>query len=131
MAESVGVQVGGAGQLGSLPKDRARRDGNAQGKPQLSLVLEFPVALCGAAMSLQEGVAKYGRGDWQKGMPEDEILDSMMRHVVALKRGEVVDPDSSMGATHYDKIVTNALMLSELGQRQRPSSVLDSLMKKG
>lgn len=82
---------------------------------------------------MQEGAAKYGRGNWQKGMPEDEILDSMMRHIMALKRGEVVDPDSSTGATHYDKIVTNALMLSELGQRQRQrlSSTLDSLMKKG
>lgn len=81
------------------------------------MLLEFPVALRGATLSLQEGVAKYGRGNWQKGMPEDEMLDSLMRHILALKSGEVVDPDSSTGATHYDKIVTNALMLSELGQR--------------
>lgn len=73
--------------------------------------------MSGAARSLKDGADKYDRGDWKKGFPQDEMIDSLLRHVLALKTGEVVDPDSKSGATHYDSIVTNALMLSEL----RPS----------
>lgn len=47
-------------------------------------------------------------------MPQEEIIDSLLRHVAKLRSGEVVDPDSEMGATHWDAIVSNALMLSEL-----------------
>jgi len=36
---------------------------------------------------------------------------------MALANGEKVDPDSKSGATHYDSILANALLLSEL----RPS----------
>lgn len=73
------------------------------------------------AVSLKDGVDKYDRGNWRKGFPQDEMIDSLLRHVLALKRGEVVDPDSKNGATHYDSIVANALMLSEL----RPVPTLD------
>ena len=42
------------------------------------------------------------------------MLDSLLRHVMALANGEKVDPDSKSGATHYDSILANALLLSEL-----------------
>lgn len=79
--------------------------------------MEFGHALEGATRALLDGVDKYGRGDWQKGMPEDEILDSLLRHIVAHKRGEVRVPDSKNNATHLDCIVSGALMLSELAKR--------------
>jgi hypothetical protein len=78
------------------------------------LVLEFAKALEGAANGFKEGVEKYGRGNWRKGLPQDELIDSLMSHLTKHMAGEVVDPDSSTGATHLDKLLCNALMLCEL-----------------
>ena len=85
-----------------------------EGKPQMSLLLDFGKALKNACRGLQEGADKYGRGDWQKGMPQNEIIDSLMRHLEAHVGGEVVDPSSPTGATHLDKVLNNALLLSQL-----------------
>ena len=93
---------------------RAKRDRSDGSKPQLSLVLEFTKALEGAANGFKEGVEKYGRGDWRKGLPQDELIDSLMSHLTKHMAGEIVDPDSSTGATHLDKLLCNALMLSQL-----------------
>lgn len=93
---------------------RAKRFGLAEGKPQLSLILDFGKALKGACLGLQEGADKYGRGNWKKGMPENEIIDSLMRHLEAHVSGEVVDPGSKTGATHLDKILCNAMLLRQL-----------------
>lgn len=79
--------------------------------------MDFSLALEGASRALQDGAEKYGRGDWQKGMPEDEIIDSMLRHLAAWKRGEVLVADSKNGATHLDCLVSGSLMLSELAKR--------------
>lgn len=98
---------------------RAKRDGNLEGKPQLSLVFEFNLALEGAARSLAEGVGKYGRGDWKKGMPPEEVMDSLGRHIIALASGELIDEKS--GLPHVDKITTNALMLAQYFHIDNPS----------
>lgn len=92
-------------------ESRAQRNGLAEGKPQLSLVLEFRKALEGAAKGLEEGVTKYGRGDWKRGMPLEEVADSLSRHLLAFMSGEMVDEKS--GLPHVDKITNNALMLAE------------------
>ncbi|MNO26517.1 hypothetical protein D3C76_163710 [compost metagenome] len=94
--------------------ERAKRDRSDGSKPQLSLVLEFTEALEGAAKGLAEGVAKYGRGNWKKGFPQEEIIDSLMSHLTKHMAGEIVDPDSSTGATHLDKLLCNALLLRQL-----------------
>lgn len=90
-------------------QDRAKRFNS--GKPQLSLVLEFRRALEGASRGLAEGAEKYGRGDWQKGMPITDVVDSLARHLVAYMSGEDIDPAS--GLPHLDKALCNALMASE------------------
>lgn len=68
---------------------------------------------------MQDGNKKYGRLNWKKGMSQEVILDSLLRHVQALRDGEVFVPDSEHGATHWDAIMSNAMMLSEL----RPATV--------
>lgn len=95
-------------------ESRAKRDRAGSGKPQLSLVLEFRNALLSAAKGLEEGVAKYGRGNWRKGFPAEEICDSLANHLTAYLSGELIDPDSATGATHLEKVLCNALMLVEL-----------------
>lgn len=69
---------------------------------------------------MRDGNKKYGRNNFKKGMSQEVILDSLLRHIKDLMSGEVMVPDSEHGATHWDAIVSNALMLSEL----RPSKVL-------
>lgn len=96
---------------------RAKRDGLTQGKPQIGLVLEFRDAIEGAAKALAKGADKYGRGNWQKGMPTEEVVDSMMRHLLAYINEEDVDPEDGM--YHTDKILTNALMLAEYASWSR------------
>ena len=90
---------------------RASRHGLGEGKPQLSLVLEFRAALEGAAKALAAGAEKYGRSDWRRGMPQNEVVDSLSRHLVALMSGEVIDETDKR--PHVDKILCNALLLSE------------------
>lgn len=95
-------------------ESRAKRDRAGSTKPQLSLVLEFKKALEGAARGLAEGVDKYGRGNWKEGFPATEICDSLANHLTAYLSGEIIDPDSKNGATHIEKILCNALLLTEL-----------------
>lgn len=68
----------------------------------------------GAARGLEEGTVKYGRGNWRKGLPEHETIDSLLNHLTAHLAGEITDPDSPTGATHLEKVLCNALMLVEL-----------------
>lgn len=97
---------------------RAKRDRAGGGKPQLSLVLEFREALLGAARGLEEGVTKYGRGNWRLGFPKEEIADSLLNHLTAFLAGELIDPDSPTGATHLEKVLCNALFLAELHNKR-------------
>jgi hypothetical protein len=99
-------------QLSPQPLEyRAQRHGKAAGKAQVSLVLEFSHAIRGAAAILAPGAEKYGRKDWEKGMPKEEVIDSLMRHLLAYVGGEDLDPDT--GLPHVDAVTCNALMLAE------------------
>lgn len=110
--------------LGEAVEEAIRFD---SGKPQLSLVLEMRRALEGASRGLEEGVLKYGRGNYAKGdgLPLDKILDSLLRHASAYASGEMMDADSKDAngnpVPHVDKILTNALMLAELWHRKHNS----------
>jgi len=86
--------------------ERAMR--NNTGKPQWSLV-DFD-ALIPLLYVLEFGAQKYSRDNWKKYMPANEILDSMMRHMIAMVRGELVDPES--GYPHIGHIMENAMFYS-------------------
>lgn len=80
-----------------------------EGKPQYSLLpldtLEPVVRV------LEFGKLKYGRDNWKLGLDKDEIVDSLMRHLVALSKGEQLDLES--GLHHSAHIATNAIFLLE------------------
>ena len=40
----------------------------------------------------EEGAAKYGDSNWQKGIPVDCYLDSAIRHYLKFKRGDMDEP---------------------------------------
>lgn len=78
------------------------------GKPEYSLLAMDCLEPC--VRVLEYGAKKYARNNWRKGMPQTEILDSLMRHVSALLRGEMVDEES--GLSHIGHIQCNAMFLA-------------------
>jgi hypothetical protein len=78
-----------------------------EGKPQYSYVDLTCLEPC--ARVLEFGAKKYSRDNWRKGMPTEQLLDSLMRHISALQRGELVDPES--GISHIGHIQANAMFL--------------------
>ncbi len=78
-----------------------------KGKPQYSLLdLE---CLEGCVRVLEFGAKKYSRDNWKKGLPTTQIIDSLLRHLGAVLRGELIDPES--GLSHIGHIQCNALFL--------------------
>lgn len=90
----------------SLIADRALRYN--EGKPQFSLI-DFD-SLIPLVQVLEFGAKKYSRDNWKKEMPKNELMDSLMRHMVALLRGEENDPES--GLPHIGHIMANAMFIS-------------------
>lgn len=80
-------------------------------KPRLSLLLDSPKPLVGLSRVLENGVEKYGRGNWTNGFDHTMVIDSMLRHLAAYASGEDLDPES--GLPHVDHVFANALFLSD------------------
>lgn len=59
---------------------------------------------------LMYGAKKYAPDNWKKGLPKKEILNSMMRHMIALIDGQEVDEES--GEHHIGHIMCNCLFYS-------------------
>lgn len=76
-----------------------------EGKPQWSLV-DFD-SIEPLVRVLEYGCIKYARDNWKKGLNKDQILDSMMRHLVRLMNGELQDIES--GCPHIGHIMANAM----------------------
>lgn len=68
-----------------------------QGKPSISLI---PVeALLGEAEVFDFGAKKYGKHNFRLGMNHTRVLDAALRHILAIVRGEDLDPET--GKPHW------------------------------
>lgn len=85
-----------------------------QGKPQLSYIDLNCLEPCARVMEF--GATKYSRGNWQLGMETSKIIDSLLRHLSAIQRGEIRDPES--GELHIGHIQANALFLGNYNNVQ-------------
>lgn len=59
---------------------------------------------------LEFGAEKYSPDNWKKGMPKEQLLNSAMRHLVALMDGEEIDSES--GLPHIGHLMCNAMFIS-------------------
>ena len=81
------------------------------GKPELSYLLDAPVAIKGLCEVFAMDAEKYERDNWRKGLDKNQIIDSLLRHLLAYKAGELIDDESGLSHTHH--IHWNALVLAE------------------
>lgn len=78
-------------------------------KPMMHLVPLISVEAVAKVMTF--GAKKYAPNGW-KSVPNavDRYNSAMLRHMVAIQKGEIIDPDS--GLPHIDHIACNAMFLS-------------------
>ena len=101
----------------STMTDNADRD-NA-GKPELSYLLSLPRALLALTRVFEQGAIKYERDNWLKGgKPDEEYLDSALRHIFA---NETETYDADTGCLHIAHAVWNLCALIELNSESLPA----------
>lgn len=70
-------------------------------------------SLAAAAASLEYGAHKYSNRNWEKGLPWQQMIDSLMRHVQDFERGKDYDDDPGGSGLHQVcMIMASAMMLS-------------------
>lgn len=73
-----------------------------------------PESLKLLAEHLTAGAEKYSDDNWKKGSI-DRYYDAMIRHLLAIKRGEHVDEE---GLTHAGALLCNAVFISYLHENK-------------
>jgi len=81
-----------------------------EGKANFSLIP--PETLEEIAKVFTFGAKKYGEYNWQHVKPHQRYEAAAMRHIIADKKGEKLDPES--GLTHLSHAITSLIMLNEL-----------------
>lgn len=97
----------------NLATDKADRFND--GKRKYSLI-DFK-ALEGMVEVLEAGARKYSPDNWKKGLPTNEIFESMMRHLVELQAGNELDEET--GLHHTGHVLCNAMILAYMYQSKR------------
>ncbi len=67
---------------------------------------------------LEYGAKKYAPFNWMKGHDKKEVLESMMRHLVALMDGEKLDEESK--CKHIGHIMCNAMFYEYNDNKEQP-----------
>ena len=104
--KAIQSQIQGIGDVNSTAKGSGARYNN--GKPDLSLVPLWAFDDC--ARVFEYGKKKYAAWNWAKGMPWSVPLACALRHLGAIQRGEVDDPESNL--PHLGHVMCNIVMLA-------------------
>ena len=95
------------------------------GKPKMSIIPYDPMTE--VAKVLMFGAEKYSRNNWRKGLTYTSIIDSMERHIGAIKNGEDFDEES--GLYHAAHVAANAIFFIQY--MMDGMEFLDDRYKKG
>jgi diadenosine tetraphosphatase ApaH/serine/threonine PP2A family protein phosphatase len=91
-------------------------------------------ALAAGAAALEYGAQKYDNRNWEKGLPYQQMIDSLKRHIADFERGrDYDDAEGGSGLPHVALIMSSALILSAsvirgIGQDDRLPAVDDEAM---
>lgn len=99
----------------------ARRD-TEEGKPRIDLISPHMLKRLGA--HLAKGAEKYGDRNWEKGIPRERCMSSMMRHAVQALAGET-DED------HLSAVIFNAMAMIHFEEVSNGEPILDTDSKRG
>jgi diadenosine tetraphosphatase ApaH/serine/threonine PP2A family protein phosphatase len=70
-------------------------------------------ALAAGAAALEYGANKYDNRNWEKGLPWQQMIDSLKRHIEDFERGrDYDDAEGGSGLPHICLIMSSAMMLS-------------------
>ena len=101
----------------------ADRHNSGKARPSLNT----PMASKLSARRWTKGAEKYSDWNWKRGFETNEIIDSLERHLIAIKSGEYVDRDWDIDvetkyglSTHMDGLIVNAEMLIDQYYRNLP-----------
>ena len=73
--------------------------------------LPLEALACGAA-ALEYGAMKYDNRNWEKGLPWQQMIDSLKRHIEDFERGHNYDDaEGGSGLPHIALIMSSAMML--------------------
>lgn len=117
-AEAIRLRSLATAGLTSKPMTQEEKDASVTGlrfntgKLQWGLI-DFR-ALESTVRVLEFGAKKYTADNWKKGLSKKEILESMLRHIFALLRGEEIDPES--GLPHIGHIGCNQMFYAYFTQ---------------
>ena len=110
------INVGGGGFMspyGEPAKEQADRYNT--GKAELSYVFDNPEAIEGLAHHFEMGSKKYARNNYKKGLPQVQVINSLLRHIKDFNNGVDFGVDDITGIEYktVNAILWNALILSQ------------------
>ena len=81
---------------------------------ELPYMRQLPLeALIAAAVSFEYGAKKYSNRNWEKGLPWQQLIDSLKRHVDDFERGKNFDDgEDGSDLPQVCMIMTSAMMLA-------------------
>lgn len=91
-------------------------------------------ALAAGAVALEYGAEKYDNRNWERGLPYQQMIDSLKRHIEDFERGrDYDDGETGSGLPHIALIMSSAMMLSAsvirgIGQDDRMPAVSEQAM---
>jgi hypothetical protein len=70
-------------------------------------------AIAAGACALEYGANKYSNRNWEKGLPWQQMIDSLKRHIEDFERGrDYDDSHGGSGLPHIALIMSSAMMLT-------------------
>jgi len=90
-------------------KELKKNQGTKDDYNKVKLTVVDPWFVEALAWHMVKGLKKYKRGNWQRDLDPERILNALKRHANAIQKNEVIDKPT--GSYHSIAIAANAMML--------------------